>query len=958
MSDTGAYRKVLFSFYGLLLVLAAIHLAIPAQAACLHTVNVANVVALYNAVTNAQPGDCIKLADGTYQLNENSPLRFNNANNVVLTSASNDPTKVIIRGIGFIDDGSMPCSTHPGEGNNDCLWVADFATCTSLTISAITFTEACYGIKVNSYSSPQDIEILNCRFINFGFRCIKGTADTSGNTHALYGLVQNCYFEDNKLPNTCWIFNGDYIAGIDMMRLDSWTFQDNTFLNIKGADGGGRSAFQLWVGCKNCILQRNKILNCDRGVSLGLYGCGEISGQNMTVMNNYISNPVDCCIEMGWVDGCKIYNNSCYRPDDGARGIRCIAYNTITNTNIENNLIDGQLDTSGLTSGVVSNNYLGTPANYWVNPAANNLDLTAQAVGAIAQGVSLPEVTQDIYLHPRQNPPCIGADEIIVTPTPNPTPCSTFDTIADYNGGTDPTSSGGITAILPSGYDSTSNTTTTGTATYDGANNHGGAGYSMNLTWNMQPNGWVSFFNSLGTLTNWTNYTQLSIWVKGSVGGERFRVQIRDYPLFNQAWSSQQTATNAWTRFTFYLPSSFTAHPSGGTMPLFNDIYDLGIILDSTQMGSHTIWVDDLTLCPPQNYTPTMTYTRTSTSTYTGTPTGTCTTTGTITQTATQTPTRTSTMTGTATSTPTQTFTPGPSQTATSTLTSSLTGTVTTTTTFTLTATQTLTPSLTLTSSLTFTQSYTGTATQTATQTMTFSQTRTFTQTFTQSYTGTATQTASQTRTFTQTFTQSYTGTATQTASQTMTSTQTLTSSQTFTITNTPSYTNTATQTATFTQTFTFTCTLTPSYSFTPSNTVTPSCTLTSSMTFTNTATFTPTASGPLWIMKHVPYPNPVRDGNGLKVYIKMTDVPDQLIFKIYTTSIRLVQSLSIYDPANSPLLQIEYENGVALYTYTLPYDLLDMHHDRLANGMYYYAIQARRNTREARVIGKFAVLR
>ncbi len=390
---------------------------------CGQTVNVSDVTTLYDAVKGAKDGDCILLADGTYHLTENRPLRFNGVNRVVLTSASHDPTKVIIQGTGFTDDGSQSCSPHRGEENNDCLWIADNAVCSSITVSAITFTEACYGIKVYSQNSPQDIDILSCRFINLGYRCIKGTADTGGNAHAMRGLIRDCYFEDNKVPPPCWVFNGDYIAGIDMMRLDSWTIEDNTFLNIKGAHGGARAAVFIWVGCQNCIVQRNHITGCDRGVTLGLPASTEENGDNQVVRNNFISGNKDSAIEMCRNDGCKIYNNSCYRPDEGGSGITCLGHNTVTDTSIKNNLMNEWLETSGSQCDT-SNNEIHATANYWVNPGAGDLHLTSQAEGAIGKGVALPEVTEDIDHNPRKDPPDIGASEFNAGPSSQQAPAN------------------------------------------------------------------------------------------------------------------------------------------------------------------------------------------------------------------------------------------------------------------------------------------------------------------------------------------------------------------------------------------------------------------------------------------------------------------------------------------------------------------------------------------------------
>ncbi len=389
------------------------------QATCTRSVYVSTFGQLNTAIQNIQSGDCIYLNPGVYHVTENSPLKITGVNNIVLSSATGNPGSVTITGVGFCDDGSAgACSPHQGEQNNDCLWIGCCSgSCNSITITGITFTEDCYGIKVTPPTN--DIEILNCRFINFGYRCIKGVASGT-NIFETNGLVQNCYFEDNKIPSSCWNSGGDYIAGMDMMWDNGWTIEDNTFVNIKGYGGGARAAVFLWVGCKNCIVQRNRMIGCDRGVAFG-NASGSLNGQNQIARNNYIVAPADDAIELESVDSCGVYNNSCYLLDTSIRGIYCVVDNPhVTNTNIQNNMLNNltsnpawTIQTTGLTSGTVNNNDKTAPLYDWVDPTNGNLDLTSFASDAISQGINLAAVTQDIYQQPRPNPPCIGADEYI-----------------------------------------------------------------------------------------------------------------------------------------------------------------------------------------------------------------------------------------------------------------------------------------------------------------------------------------------------------------------------------------------------------------------------------------------------------------------------------------------------------------------------------------------------------------
>ncbi len=317
---------------------------------------------------------------------------------------------------------------------------------------------------------------------------------------------------------------------------------------------------------------------------------------------------------------------------------------------------------------------------------------------------------------------------------------------------------------------------------------------------------------------------------------------------------------------------------------------------------------------------------------------------------------------GTPTATATQTYsatstqTPVPSLTATTTAsltytrTSSQTPSASPTFMPSLTSTQTPSPSLTYTRTYSFTQSPTFSQTLTASQTSSPSLTSTRTYTFTQSPTFSQTLTSSQTSSPSLTSTGSYTFTPSPTFSQTLTPSQTSTSS----LTATKSYTST--QTATPTVTPTSSNTYTPSLTTTPSFTMTPSMTLTSSQTFTSSPTCSPTASESLWIASHAPYPNPLRQGNQVSVYMLMTDVPDRLSLKVYTVSMRLIRYITMGDPRHSPDPLIVYDGNVARYAYTVGIDLAKP--NLVANGLYYYSIQATKGDRQAKVFGKFVIIK
>ncbi len=365
------------------------------------TVTVEDEPGLRQAVDQAKNGDEIVVADGIYHVKTFLWLR--NVRNIVLRGASGDPRKVILRGVGFY-------KTIPKIDN----FILSIQGCTNVTVEALSFEEARhFGIKIDAGTRPRNINIINCRFRNIGVRHIKGTS-TPKHEMAVGGSVRNCYFENDsdKVPRKDWYDKGNYISAIDMQCLDGWTFSDNKYVNIKGRTGGGRAAVFIWGHSRNIVVERNIIIGCDRGIAFGNPSGSPVDAPYNHVAygicrNNFVVNQTDSAIELAWVQHVKVYSNSCWRPDDSGRGIRCIEL--VKDAKLINNLVRGKLEIIDGCEG--SNNCIHAPSNYFVNPKKGDLHLTSLASGAMGKGLVLAEVKEDFDRQPRKPTPDIGADE-------------------------------------------------------------------------------------------------------------------------------------------------------------------------------------------------------------------------------------------------------------------------------------------------------------------------------------------------------------------------------------------------------------------------------------------------------------------------------------------------------------------------------------------------------------------
>jgi hypothetical protein len=303
---------------------------------------------IIEAAANASEGEVIGVHSGTYEFIGSHKVVFKNKRNVILRSVTGNADDVIFKGGGFhkkdgyektpIDE---PISI--AEGND------------GIFIYGITVRDSnCHGIKVQGEGNNNNITIESCKFIDICERMIKGSAGSGEKNYPVKNMsIINNYFEDTQIPTASDhmdIFDGDYIAGIDMMVLDGAVISDNKFVNIKGMNGEARGAIFIWVGSKNITAERNVIENCDRGICYGNPGNTSVDGGNLPyyvdggiIQKNTIINPASIGIELAHTNNITV----CHNTIIGARDGRAISETSMSeekrskDLNILNNIIIG-----------------------------------------------------------------------------------------------------------------------------------------------------------------------------------------------------------------------------------------------------------------------------------------------------------------------------------------------------------------------------------------------------------------------------------------------------------------------------------------------------------------------------------------------------------------------------------------------------------------------------------------
>ncbi|MHC4717963.1 MAG: right-handed parallel beta-helix repeat-containing protein [Planctomycetota bacterium] len=397
-------------FCGLVLWLLGVA-AVPVGAG---TWNVSSVIQLENAVRGSNPGDEIVVEPGTYYIQAELQMR---TANVTLRGATGNREDVVFVGAGMNTDAGPRNIIH--VVNDD------------ITIEALTVSECWWnGIQLHGENNVDRTVIRNVKVLNIGERHVKGSKGSIYNAMRDV-LIEDCLFQQTKarLPRPGHSVDPyDYIGGIDAMVAKDWIIRDNVFDGIKGSRGGGRGAIFIWQGVENPTVERNVIVDCDRGICFG-NSYNPIDDHQVTggiIRNNFVTQGASQAIELDHTSGVTVANNTFYSPNASYSKTVQVFDNgggtTTADLEIVNNIIRGGVfDRAAGTWSVASlqaagnivDNYGGVVNLSWfVDAYGGDLHLTPNALAAIDAATVLADVPEDIDGHLRGLYPDMGADEI------------------------------------------------------------------------------------------------------------------------------------------------------------------------------------------------------------------------------------------------------------------------------------------------------------------------------------------------------------------------------------------------------------------------------------------------------------------------------------------------------------------------------------------------------------------
>ena len=231
-------------------------------------------------------------------------------------------------------------------------------------------------------------------------------ADTSNG-----GLVANCLFE-----YTAGVGPEYYIGGIDAHGAKHWIVRGNTFRNIASPSGSvAEFAIHFWDGSADDLIERNLIIDCDRGIGFGL---GHKPNHGGVIRNNMIFHGpragrfADVGIALADSPGTEVYNNTVLLESGYPNAIEYRFAGT-RGAHIVNNLTNEAITERDGASAALSHNVTDARPGWFANPATGDLRLAAAVPGVVRSGEPLADLADDFdgNARPAGQPPDIGADE-------------------------------------------------------------------------------------------------------------------------------------------------------------------------------------------------------------------------------------------------------------------------------------------------------------------------------------------------------------------------------------------------------------------------------------------------------------------------------------------------------------------------------------------------------------------
>ena len=374
-----------------------------------------DVRSLLGKLRTVSPGTSIWLADGVYTLAANQSLEIVTPG-ISIRGASGNRDRVVIEG-----------------GYNNVSVNADDFLVADVTLRNPRF----HNVQVRGEKGVARPRIYNVHLIDAGQQFVKvSTGDGTKGKFADDGLVACSLIEYTTHAHGTNVSAPSYTNGVDVLAGQGWVIRDNVFRRIRSQNGPAGPAILLWRNTIGSVVQRNLIVDCWRGIALGLSAPNKHSrgGPNVQydhqhglVENNVIlalHEPADAAIENNFALNSRVRHNTVYYNETLKHAVPwAIEYRfPPTTAIIQNNLTNRPIlkrTPSPSQDATLQGNVTHASQAWFRDISAEDFHLLAQTP-AMDAGVPVPESLEDIDgdKRPTGRAPDAGADEVVTLTSP------------------------------------------------------------------------------------------------------------------------------------------------------------------------------------------------------------------------------------------------------------------------------------------------------------------------------------------------------------------------------------------------------------------------------------------------------------------------------------------------------------------------------------------------------------
>jgi len=365
-----------------------------------HQVQVSTVAQLESALAaaNANGGDtAILLADGVYSLND---TLYVNAPKVTIASVSGRADRVVVQGDAM--------SANARIGNLIRVAADDFQ------LRGITLQRSGWHlIQIVGESDADRPVIRDCVLRDSYQQLVKVSRDTAkSSVYSDEGVVENCVFEYTAGKGPQY-----YVGGIDAHGSRGWVVRNNTFRDIASPNTSvAEFAIHFWSDSSDNLVERNTIIDCDRGIGFGMQGRPNQGG---VIRNNFIHHTAngdpyaDVGISLQDSPGTAVHNNTVLLESGFGWAIE-YRFAATRDAGIVNNLTNVPIISRDGATASVAKNVMNASRSDFRLQAPGDLHLAGAPSGVVDAGSSVPGLVDDIDGQARPNGAGvdIGADEI------------------------------------------------------------------------------------------------------------------------------------------------------------------------------------------------------------------------------------------------------------------------------------------------------------------------------------------------------------------------------------------------------------------------------------------------------------------------------------------------------------------------------------------------------------------